>query len=138
MFGATNKSLTSITFDKAAANSTGIYAVSGLAASVGTNYNVATVTNLPATGIQTTAANLNGQVLSTGGDVPIVTLYYGLTDGGSNVANWSQSVVIGGQIGNVYAGDFGALVQHDIFFHSQSRERRPAQPGPLLRNPLPR
>src|SRR6266481_7287564 len=79
LFGATNKSLTSITFDEAAsANSTGIYAVSGLAASVATNYNLAVVTNLPATAIQTTAAVLNGQVLSTGGDVPIVTFYYGL------------------------------------------------------------
>jgi uncharacterized repeat protein (TIGR03806 family) len=97
LFGATNKSLVSITFDKAVANSTGIYAVSGLAANVASNYNVATVTNLPATSIQTTAAVLNGQVLSTGGDVPLVTLYYGLTDGGTNVANWSQSVVIGGQ-----------------------------------------
>src|SRR5439155_18914095 len=44
LFGATNKSLTSITFDKATANSTGIYAVSGLAASVASNYTVATIT----------------------------------------------------------------------------------------------
>jgi len=100
LFGATNKSLVSITFDEAAgAGSTGIYAVSGLAANVASNYNVATITNLPATGIQTTAAVLNGQVLSTGGDVPIVTLYYGSTDGGTNVANWTQSVVVGGQSG---------------------------------------
>src|SRR5436190_3025533 len=99
LLGATNKSLTSITFDQAAANSTGIYAVSGLAANVASNYNVATVTNLPATGIQTTGAHLNGQVLSTGGDVPTVTVYYGLTDGGTNVANWTQSVVVGGRSG---------------------------------------
>jgi uncharacterized repeat protein (TIGR03806 family) len=100
LFGATNKSLTSLTFDQAAGSgATAIYAVSGLAASVGTNFNLASVTNLPATGIQTTAALLNGQVLSTGGDVPTITLYYGLADGGTNVANWSQSVVIGGQSG---------------------------------------
>src|SRR5712691_10384814 len=51
LFGSTNKSLTSLTFEMAAANSTGVYSVSGLAASVGTNYNVATITNLPATSI---------------------------------------------------------------------------------------
>ncbi len=101
LFGATNKSLTSLTFDQAAgAGSTGIYAVSGLAASVVTNFTLAVVTNLPATGIQTAAAVVNGQVLATGGDVPTITLYYGPADGGTNVGNWPQSIVVGAQAGS--------------------------------------
>ena len=120
LFGATNKSLISITFDKATANSTGIYAVSGLAANVASNYNVATVTNLPATGIQTTAALLNGQVLSTGGDVPVVTLYYGLTDGGTNVANWTQSLVIGGQSGTFTQSISGLSFNTTYFFTAKA------------------
>ncbi len=120
LFGSTNKSLTSITFDKAAANSTGIYAVSGLAANVASNYNLAVVTNLPANGIQTTAAVLNGQVLSTGGDVPTITLYYGLTDGGTSVANWSQSVVVGGESGTFTQAISGLAFNTTYYFTAKA------------------
>src|SRR6185369_8914512 len=121
LFGVTNKSLTSITFNKAAtANATGIYAVSGLAASVGTNYNLASVTNLPATGIQTAAAVLNGQVVSTGGDVPVVTLYYGLSDGGTNVGSWSQSVAIGAQSGTFTQAISGLAFNTTYYFTAKA------------------
>jgi uncharacterized repeat protein (TIGR03806 family) len=121
LFGATNKSLASITFDEAAtANSTGIYAVSGLAANVASNYNLAVVTNLPATGIQTTAAVLNGQVLSTGGDVPVITLYYGSTDGGTNVGNWSQSVLVGGRSGTFTQAISGLSFNTTYYFTAKA------------------
>jgi hypothetical protein len=67
--------------------------------------NPATISNLPASSITTTSANLAGQIVSTGGDAPNVTLFYGPTDGGTSSAGWSNSLVLGLQ-----AGVFGQTV----------------------------
>jgi uncharacterized repeat protein (TIGR03806 family) len=56
-----------------------------------------TVANLPATGVQSTLATLNGQVLSTGGETPSVTMHYGKTDGSTSSTGWSNNIPLGQQ-----------------------------------------
>jgi hypothetical protein len=60
---------------------------------------VPAVTNLPAGNIQGTFATLDGQVLSTGGDTPTVTFFYGTTDGGTTSSAWAHIILIGQQTG---------------------------------------
>lgn len=57
------------------------------------------VINLAATNIVIRAATLGAQVTGTGAEVPTVTLYYGLSDGGTNAGNWGNSVSLGAQSG---------------------------------------
>jgi galactan endo-1,6-beta-galactosidase len=57
------------------------------------------VTNSAATSIQPNGATLNGQVISSGNDVPSVTIYYGPADGGNNPSAWANSYELGLQNG---------------------------------------
>lgn len=53
------------------------------------------VRNLPATHVRSTMATLSGEVTATGNQTPTVTLYWGLTDGGTNAASWTNVVPLG-------------------------------------------
>ncbi|EEF59520.1 chitobiase/beta-hexosaminidase C-terminal domain-containing protein [Pedosphaera parvula] len=95
-FGANNKPLVSVSFDQVpSAGVTGIYAISGDSTPV----TAPTLTNIPATNIQSKSATLGGQIISTGGGTPQTTLYYGTVNGGTSPATWTQSIALGTQSG---------------------------------------
>jgi len=119
--GASNKPIIGLTFGEApSVGATAIYAVSGLISSQ-TNppFTLAVVTNEPATGVQSTGATLEGQVLSIGGYVPTITLYYGPADGGTNAASWANSIPLGVQTGS-FAQAVSGLAPSTTYYFTAS------------------
>lgn len=111
--GVSNKALASLTFGMpASTKSTAIYAVSGLRSA---DVSLPAVTNLAATSVLTTAAVLNGQITSVGGETPVVTLFYGPTNGGVVGANWSNSIALGYQSGS-YSQAIASLTPNTTYY----------------------
>ena len=65
------------------------------AAATTTNPNAPLVQTGTASGITSSGATIGGSFLQVGSPDPTVTMYYGLTNGGSVPANWSNNVVLG-------------------------------------------
>ena len=75
------------------------------------------VTNLPALNVQGNSAILNGEVVSTGNQTPAVSLYYGLTDGGTNAVAWSNSIYLGPQSGS-FAVTVSGLTTNTAYYYT--------------------
>jgi len=80
----------------------------------------ATVTNNPATAVQSTTATLNGSVVSIGASIPNITIYYGPADGGTNPNAWSNNVAVGSQTGNFAAAIAGLKTNTTYYFRAQA------------------
>jgi predicted alpha-1,2-mannosidase len=81
---------------------------------------VAALTNLPATGIEPFAATVNGQVLSSGGQTPNITVYYGTTDGGTNAGAWAHSIFLGPQNGSFAYTISGLATNTTVYFSASA------------------
>ena len=79
--------------------------------------NVPAVTNLPASGVLATAATLNGQVTTTGGQFPTVKIYFGTSNGGANAGAWATNVSLGMQ-GGGFASTLTNLTASTTYFYS--------------------
>jgi hypothetical protein len=74
------------------------------------------VTNLAATAVQATAATLNGQLVSLGGSIPQVSIYYGTVNGGTNPAAWTAKAALGAQSNTFSAPVTGLLTNTTYYF----------------------
>jgi uncharacterized repeat protein (TIGR03806 family) len=111
--GATNKPLSSLTFNMVGGvGATAIYAVSGLPTN---SVSLPQLTNTPATGVVATAATVGGQVTTTGGETPVVTLYYGPVNGGTVASAWSNNIALGRQ-GGAFSQNLTGLGPNSTYF----------------------
>jgi hypothetical protein len=62
-----------------------------------------------ASNVTATAARLNGEVTSTGGENPTVHIYWGATDGVMNPANWTNDLILGTKPAGAFYSDISSL-----------------------------
>ena len=74
------------------------------------------IINTTATAITPHQATVGGEITDTGGEIPIVTLYYGETDEGEVAGSWDSSVVIGAILDS-FVFDLGGLTHNTTYFY---------------------
>ena len=85
------------------------------AAATTTNPNAPLVQTAAASGITSSGATIGGSFLQVGSPDPTVTMYYGLTNGGSVPANWANSVNLGTRNSAFTTGISGLLPATQYF-----------------------
>lgn len=78
-----------------------------------------TVVNLAATEVFASTATIGAEVTNTGGDPPVVTFYYGPSDGGTSAASWENSIGLGPQSGQVSLPLAGLSTNTPYFFRAR-------------------
>jgi len=77
-----------------------------------------TVTNgIGATLVRTKSARLNGEITETGGQNPSVTIYWGTSDGGTNIGLWTQKLSLGDLGKQAFSGDISGLNPGTIYYY---------------------
>jgi hypothetical protein len=70
-----------------------------------------------ASNVAQTAARLNGQVTSTGGENPTVHIYWGQNDGGTTAGNWAHDVNLGVKAAGAFYTDITGLSGGTIYYY---------------------
>ncbi len=73
----------------------------------------AQIVNVPATNVTAGTAQLAATVLNTGNNTPVVTIFYGTTNGGTNAANWASNINLGLESG------YAAVTVPDLVSNTQ-------------------
>ncbi len=78
-----------------------------------------TITNTAATNIGSTSAVANVSITQAGGANPVVTLYYGRTDGGTTAGSWDNNIDFGAQPqGDLQIGMSGLDLGADYYYRA--------------------
>jgi hypothetical protein len=88
----------------------------------------------PATDIGAFTATLSGVVTDPGGDPPVVTLYYGETDGGTNPTAWQHQTLVGERIDSFSAGVAGLTAETNYFFRASAQNAAGTAWSPVTRS----
>ena len=87
-----------------------------------------TIDTLAATSVGATSAQFEGNVTSTGGENPLVTIYYGTSDGGNTASSWQNSFTT---LNALTAGEFSVLfgdLSPSTTYHYRVRASNSAAP----------
>ena len=76
----------------------------------------ASISLTPATAISAVSATLSGQISAIGNAAPVVTIFWGTTQGGTNPANWQRSVTLSGTQAGTFSTAVGGLTSNTIYY----------------------